>query len=90
MKVSEFLQALQTFFFDFIGAVIPGSVLLAGSALALGRIDDLVQASSALGDAKWFILIIATYILGNVAVGAGYLALDRWAKPIRIESRYLL
>lgn len=83
MKVADVLQALQTFFFDFIGAVIPGSILLVGSALTLGALDGVAHVVSELGDFAWAGLLIATYTLGNVAVGAGGYAVARWQKTIQ-------
>ena len=82
MKVADVLQALQTFFLDFIGAVIPGSILLVGSALAIDALGELALVTVELGNFAWIALLIASYTLGNIAVGAGLYATARSRKLV--------
>ncbi|RME04380.1 MAG: hypothetical protein D6816_09775 [Bacteroidetes bacterium] len=85
MKASEFLQALQTFFLDFIGAVIPGSVLLAGLIAATDSVALLRSTLTAVPDLDWLVLLITTYVLGNLSVGIGGVLTSRWLDKIRGE-----
>ncbi|MEM1268481.1 MAG: nucleoside 2-deoxyribosyltransferase domain-containing protein [Bacteroidota bacterium] len=77
------MQALQTFFLDFIGAVAPGSILLVGVAVALGQQNEFAGVIVKLHSFAWPVLLIATYTLGNVSVGVGGIILGDWRKSIR-------
>jgi nucleoside 2-deoxyribosyltransferase len=85
MKASDFLEALQTFFLDFIGAIIPGSVLLAGLIVATNGVDLLRNMLTAVPNLDWLVLLITTYVLGNLSVGIGDLLTLRWLYKIRNE-----
>lgn len=87
MKVAEVLQAIQTFFLDFIGAVIPGCILLVGTAVALDSAEELGSVVSRLGDFAWPGLVVATYTLGNIVVGAGGLVVKRRQGRVREKLR---
>lgn len=85
MKPSEFLQALQAFFFDFIGAVVPGTVLLVGLIIVLSGPGDLQSVTDVTENTSWILFVVGAYVLGNIVVGIGGILTKGAANKIRSD-----
>lgn len=78
MKSSDFLTGLVTFFNDFIGAVVPGFILIAGLDLVdIFSVKIIVFLSSVMPEFYWVLLLCIAY-----AAGHGLLGVHRLLQPI--------
>lgn len=78
MKPSDFLTALVFFFNDFIGAVVPGFIFIAGLDLADIYPTKIVHLLiSVMPQFSWVLLLFFAY-----AVGHGLLGIHRLLQPI--------
>lgn len=74
MKAADIIEALERFFLDIIGTVLPGATLLFGIGLVanmpenIGRFSILAPKDN--GD--WVMLIAVSYILGQAVTSIGH------------------
>lgn len=87
MKASELIDAIERFFLDLVGTIIPGGLFLAGWVLLFG----LPRGASAIGAnvqlapyLPWAAVILA-YVMGHAVTGIGSILIQpRWCvKPLR-------
>jgi hypothetical protein len=73
MKNSELIEALERFFLDLIGTVLPGAVLLIGLWFVFGQPTHLgvLTVSTQLDANTWVFLITGSYILGHAITSIG-------------------
>jgi hypothetical protein len=72
MKAGELIDAIERFFLDIIGTIVPGMLLLVGWAVLFGSPNARVIASAAAvqGQGIW-LFIISGYIIGHIVTGLG-------------------
>lgn len=79
MKPTEFVEALERFFLDFIGTVLPGLSLLIGLSFVIQgtpiRIPENIFAAAP--DSAWVLVLLVAYILGHAVTSAG-LTMVEW------------
>jgi nucleoside 2-deoxyribosyltransferase len=73
MKAGEFIDAIERFFLDLIGQVIPGGCLLLGASLiwTAGDWSALASLVSVFGSAKWALAITMSYVAGHGVTSMG-------------------
>lgn len=71
MKAGEIIDAIERFFLDLIGTVVPGALLLIGWWFLFGipRVPGGIGQVD--GYVKWSGLIVLGYVLGHFVTGAG-------------------
>lgn len=73
MKASDFVEALEKFFLDIIGTVLPGGALIIGIAMTIPIPTDLRNASIFRPEKSfdWILLIAAAYAVGHALTNIG-------------------
>lgn len=77
MKASEIVEAIERFFLDIIGLVIPGITLLFGSAYIL-NIPTAIRGFSVFAPKEpgdWVAVIAVSYVIGHAVTSLGHILL---------------
>jgi len=74
MSAGDFIEALERFFLDIIGTILPGLAMLIGCCYVTGK--PLVDISQILfkrtTDFEWVFLVACAYILGHAITSLGF------------------
>jgi len=83
MKAGELIEALERFFLDFVGTVLPGMALLAGFCYVTKT--PFTKLSEPLfdkpGEFIWVMIICLSYILGHGITSMGH-KITQWLEGI--------
>jgi hypothetical protein len=73
MGLDKVVEAIDRFFLDLIGTVIPGSTLLIGIWFLLGGPSSVgsIAISSKIDTPGWVLLVVASYALGYAVISVG-------------------
>jgi nucleoside 2-deoxyribosyltransferase len=89
MKAGDFIEALERFFIDIIGTVLPGLAMLVGVCYVTGR--PLISISEVLlgknSGYEWALLLGFSYILGHGVISLGSNIIKKWLEQVYRSDR---
>lgn len=89
MKAAEIVEAIERFFLDIIGIIVPGVALLFGFGFVL-NIPVQIQSFSILSPKEsrdWIVLIAASYVLGHAVTSLGHSLLLPGVESIAVRLK---
>lgn len=89
MKAGDFIEALERFFIDIIGTVLPGLAMLVGVCYVTGK--PFISFSEVLlkkgSDYEWALLLGFSYVLGHGVISLGSNVIKKWLENIYRSER---